>query len=120
MLGDRFGRESTRVDEDPVVIGLFQDATDARWALQALHENHYPPDQITAAFQTPADSRAEAEGSSVAMRGSGKWFGQLREIYRGEDGGVGRTGERADRVIALRPDSKPCCRQIHLLPGRIR
>jgi uncharacterized protein (TIGR02271 family) len=92
MLGNRFGPESTRVDEDPVVIGLFRDATDARWALQALHESHYTPDQITAAFQTPADSR-EMEGNSVPMRGSGKWFGQLREIYRGEVGGVGRTGD---------------------------
>ncbi len=26
------------------------------------------------------------------MQGSGKWFGQLREIYRREDGGVGRAG----------------------------
>ncbi len=115
MLGDRFGRESTRVDEYPVVIGLFQDATDARWALQALHENHYAPDQITAAFQTPADSRAEAEGSSVAMRGSGKWFGQLREIYRGEDGGVGRTGD-AQTASSTETGFEAMLAQIELSP----
>jgi uncharacterized protein (TIGR02271 family) len=91
MLGNLFGRDSTRVDDDPVVIGLFKDASDARWALEALHENHFTPDQVNAAFQTPADSRAE-EGRSVSMRESGKWFGQLREIYRGEDGGVSRAG----------------------------
>jgi hypothetical protein len=71
-------------------VGLFLNASDARRALDALHENQYPPDQITAAFRTP--SRAEVKGSSAPLRGSGQWFGQLREIYRGEDGGVNRAG----------------------------
>jgi uncharacterized protein (TIGR02271 family) len=83
MLGNRFGSESTRFDDDPVVVGLFLNASDARRALDALHENQYP--QITAAFRTPADSRAQVDSTSVPMRGSGQWFGQLREIYRGEN-----------------------------------
>ena len=90
MFENRFGSESARFDEDPVVIGLFPYANDARRALDALRENHYSSDQIAAAFRTPADSRAEVEGTSMPR--SGKWFGQLREIYRGEDGGVGRAG----------------------------
>lgn len=92
MLGNRFGSESARFDEDPVVIGLFPYANDARRALDALRENGYSSDQIAAAFRTPADSRAEVEGPPVPRQGSGKWFGQLREIYRGEGGGVGRAG----------------------------
>ena len=91
MLRNRIGIESTRFDDDAaVVMGLFLNASDARRALDALHENQYPPDQITAAFRTP--SRAEVKGSSAPLRGSGQWFGQLREIYRGEDGGVNRAG----------------------------
>jgi uncharacterized protein (TIGR02271 family) len=90
MLGNRFGSESVRFDDDPVVIGLFPRASDARRALDALHENHYSSEHITAAFRTPPDS--QVEGTSVPMQGSGEWFGQLREIYRREDGGVGRAG----------------------------
>jgi uncharacterized protein (TIGR02271 family) len=90
MLGNRFGSESTRFDDEPVAIGLFLNASDARRALDALHEDHFSSEHITAAFRTPADS--QAEGTSVPMQGSGKWFGQLREIYRREDGEVGRAG----------------------------
>jgi uncharacterized protein (TIGR02271 family) len=92
MLGNRFGSESTRFNDDSVVTGLFLNSSDARRALDALHESHYSSDEIAAAFRTPADSRPEVEETSVPMRGSGKWFGQLREIYRGEDGGVDRAG----------------------------
>jgi uncharacterized protein (TIGR02271 family) len=91
MLGNRSGSESTGFDDDPVVMGLFLNASDARRALDVLHENQYSADQITAIFRTPADSR-EVEPASAPMRGSGKWFGQLREIYRREDGGVNRAG----------------------------
>ena len=90
MLGNRFGSESTRFDDDPAVIGLFPNASDARRALDALRQNHFSSDHITAVFRTPADS--QVEGTSVPMQGSGKWFGQLREIYRREDGEVGRAG----------------------------
>jgi uncharacterized protein (TIGR02271 family) len=89
MLGNQFGSKSTHFADDPVVIGLFPNASDARRVLDALHENHYSSEHITAAFRTPADS--QVEGTSTAMQGSGKWFGQLREIYRRADG-VGRAG----------------------------
>ncbi len=56
MMGNRFGSESRRFDDDPVVIGLFPNASDARLALDALHENHYSSEHITAAFRTPTDS----------------------------------------------------------------
>jgi uncharacterized protein (TIGR02271 family) len=92
MLGNRFGSESARLDEDPVVIGVFAHAKDARRALDALRESHYSSDQMSAVFRTSADSRAEVESTSVPMQGSDKWFGELREIYRGENGGVDRAG----------------------------
>ena len=92
MLGNRFGSEARRFDDDSFVIGLFPYARDARWALHALHENNYTPDQITAAFRRTADSRTEVEATAVPMQESGKWFDQLREIYRGEDGGVSSAG----------------------------
>ncbi len=116
MLGNRFGSESTRFDDDPVVIGLFPNASDARRALDALHENQYPPDQITAAFRTPADSQAEVEATSVPMRGSGKWFGQLREIYRGEDGGVDRAGAAQSRPEVSTTGFDAMLAQIDLSP----
>ena len=92
MLGNRFGSEAVRLDEDLVVIGLFAHANDARRALDALQERHYSSDEISAVFRTSADSRAEVESTAAPMQGSGKWFGQLREIYRGENGGVDRAG----------------------------
>lgn len=99
MFGNRFGSKPARFDEDPVVIGLFPHANDARRALDALHENHYTADQITAAFRTPADAQTEVDSTSVPVRGSGQWFGQLRDIYRGEGGGVNRPG-----VAQIRPE----------------
>jgi uncharacterized protein (TIGR02271 family) len=92
MLGNRLGSESTRLDGESVVIGLFAYASDARRALHALHEHNFNSDQIIAAFRAPADSRAMLEEASAPMQSSGKWFGQLREIYRGEDGGIDRAG----------------------------
>jgi uncharacterized protein (TIGR02271 family) len=100
MSGNRFGSESKRFDDEPVVIGLFPYASDARRALHSLHEHHFTADQIIAAFRAPSDAEATAEGAAAPVRGSGKWFGQLREIYRGDDGGVNReeaaqTGPKA-------------------------
>ncbi len=95
MARNRLGSEAKRVDDEAVVIGLFPYASDARRALHALHEHHFTSDQIAAAFREPANARADAEGAPVPMRESGKWFGQLREIYRGDDrrrGGVAQIG----------------------------
>jgi uncharacterized protein (TIGR02271 family) len=90
MSGNRFRSEANRFDDEPVVIGLFSYASDARRALNALHEHHFTPDQIAAAFRAPGDAGAKPEGTALPMRSSGKWFGQLREIYRGDDGAANR------------------------------
>ncbi len=78
MFENRFGEESKRFDDEPVVIGLFAYASDARRALHSLHEQHFPPDQIIAAFRAPSDSKVKADGDALPMRSSGQWFGQLR------------------------------------------
>jgi uncharacterized protein (TIGR02271 family) len=91
MFGNR-GGESKRFDDERVVIGLFPYASGARRAVHALHAHNFTSDQIIAAFRAQAGLEAETGGASVPMRGSGKWFGQLREIYRGDDGGVNRGG----------------------------
>ena len=91
MLGNR-GGESKRFDDERVVIGLFAYASGARRAVHALHAHNFTSDQIIAAFRAQAGLEAEAGGAPVPMRGSGKWFGQLREIYRGDDGEANRGG----------------------------
>jgi uncharacterized protein (TIGR02271 family) len=70
-------------DHEPIVIGLFSNAGDARRALDNLREHHFSSDEVQAAFRDHAPS---PEGS-----GSDRWFGQLRQLYRGED----RREERA-------------------------
>jgi uncharacterized protein (TIGR02271 family) len=89
MVENRFGNDSKRFDDEPVVIGLFAHASDARWALQSLDEHGFTPGQIVAAFRTPGDARVQANAETSPMGGNGKWFGQLREIYRG--GGAVQT-----------------------------
>jgi uncharacterized protein (TIGR02271 family) len=64
-------------DHEPIVIGLFSNAGDARRALNNLREHHFSNDEVHAAFRDPAPSPEES--------GSGRWFGQLRQLYRGED-----------------------------------
>jgi uncharacterized protein (TIGR02271 family) len=91
MFGNR-GGESKRFDDERVVIGLFPYASGARRAVHALHAHNFTSDQIIAAFRAQAGLQAEAGGAPVPMRGNSKWFGQLREIYRGDDGEVNRGG----------------------------
>jgi uncharacterized protein (TIGR02271 family) len=100
MSGNRFGSESQRFEGEPVVIGLFPYASDARRALHSLHEQHFPPDQIIAAFRAPGDARAKTGGGARPMRSSGRWFGQLREIYRGDDPGRGVDDGAVNRAGA--------------------
>jgi uncharacterized protein (TIGR02271 family) len=83
MVGNRFDSGRRQSDYEPVVIGLFPYASDARRALHALHEHHFTSDQMAAAFRERASSRVEE--ASVPMRDSGKWFGQLRQLYRGDE-----------------------------------
>jgi uncharacterized protein (TIGR02271 family) len=91
MFGNR-GGESKRFDDERVVIGLFPYASGARRAVHALHAHNFTSDQIVAAFRAQAGLAAEGGGAPVPMRGNSKWFGQLREIYRGDDGEGNRGG----------------------------
>jgi uncharacterized protein (TIGR02271 family) len=91
MFGNH-GGESKRFGDERVVIGLFPYASGARRAVHALHAHNFTSDQIIAAFRAQAGLQAEAGGAPVPMRGNSKWFGQLREIYRGDDGEVNRGG----------------------------
>jgi uncharacterized protein (TIGR02271 family) len=115
MGGNQFRTDAKRFDDEPVVMGLFPYASDARRALQALHEHRFASDQIVAAFREPGSSRAEA--ASVPMRESGKWFGQLREIYRGDDGGVRRGGGTQIGAEGNAPEFEAMLAQIDL-PSR--
>jgi uncharacterized protein (TIGR02271 family) len=72
-------------DLEAVVIGLFPRASDARRALNVLREHHFGADEATAAFREPASARVENAPMSASTRESGKWFGQLRQIYHGDD-----------------------------------
>ncbi len=68
--------------EQTVVIGLFPYASDARRALHVLHEHHFGSDQVTAAFREAGSPRRDSgEGAS------NRWFGQLRQLYRGDERG---------------------------------
>jgi uncharacterized protein (TIGR02271 family) len=64
-------------DHEPIVIGIFSNAGDARRALDNLREHRFSNDEVHAAFRDPGPS---PEGS-----GSSRWFGQLRQLYHGED-----------------------------------
>ena len=90
MFGNH-GGESKRFGDERVVIGLFPYASGARRAVHALHAHNFTSDQIVAAFRAQAGLEAEGGGAPAPMRGN-KWFGQLREIYRGDDGEVNRGG----------------------------
>jgi uncharacterized protein (TIGR02271 family) len=64
-------------DHEPIVIGIFSNAGDARRALDNLREHQFSNDEVHTAFRDPGPS---PEGS-----GSSRWFGQLRQLYHGED-----------------------------------
>ena len=70
-------------DHESIVLGLFSNAGDARRALDNLREHHFSNDEVHAAFRAPSPSAEES--------GSGRWFGQLRQLYHGEH----RSEERA-------------------------
>jgi uncharacterized protein (TIGR02271 family) len=116
MAGKRLGSDAKGVDDEAVVIGLFPYASDARRALHALHEHHFTSDEIVAAFREPGSARAEGEGASVRMRESGKWFSQLREIYRGDDRGVNRRGIEQPGSEATTTGFEAMMAQIDLSP----
>jgi uncharacterized protein (TIGR02271 family) len=89
-------------DLEAVVIGLFPRASDARRALNVLREHHFNADEAAAAFREPAPARLETQPAAVPVRESGKWFGQLRQIYHEDDrtentqrGGAAQTAAQA-------------------------
>jgi uncharacterized protein (TIGR02271 family) len=84
MFGNRFDSSRSRFGDEPVVIGLFSYASDARRALHALQEHHFAPEQLAAAFREPPASRVKDE-PAPATRDNGKWFGHLRQIYHGNE-----------------------------------
>lgn len=73
-----------RSDLTSVVIGLFPYASDARRALNALREHSFSSDEVSAAFREPSSARPEDEASPAPARGTGQWFGQLRQLYHGD------------------------------------
>jgi uncharacterized protein (TIGR02271 family) len=68
-----------------VVIGLFPYASDARRALSTLRAHDFSADEVAAAFREPASTRGEPDEASAQAGGSGQWFGQLRQLYHGND-----------------------------------
>ncbi len=72
-------------DLEAVVVGLFPRASDARRALNVLREHHFDEDEAAAAFREPAFSRVENGPVSASRSEGGNWFGQLRQIYHGDD-----------------------------------
>jgi uncharacterized protein (TIGR02271 family) len=77
--------QQNRSGDEPIVIGLFPYASDARRALHALHENHFVSDQVVAAFREPAQPKIESEETLAPTGNSGKWFGKLRQLHRGDE-----------------------------------
>jgi uncharacterized protein (TIGR02271 family) len=75
----------THADVEPVVIGLFPNASDARRAMNALREHGFSAQEITAASREPVPARVETAEGSLPARGSGQWFGQLRQLYHADD-----------------------------------
>jgi uncharacterized protein (TIGR02271 family) len=73
-------------DHDPVVIGFFPNASDARRALLELREHQFPADEVAAAFREPGTSGVDNQ----------RWFGRLRQLYRGEG-----TSEKPSQFDAM-------------------
>ena len=73
---------STHTDVEPVIIGLFPNASDARLAMKALREHNFSAQEIPAASREPGP--VEVAPGSLTPRSSGQWFGQLRQLYHAE------------------------------------
>jgi len=94
----------THTDVEPVVIGLFPNASDARRAMNALREHNFSAQEIAAASREPAPARVEAAEGSLPPRGSSQWFGQLRQLYHADD----RVGDtRRGSFAEVAPQATP-------------
>ena len=69
MFGNAVVRK--HFDDEPVVIGLFPYASDARRAVHALHEAHFTSEQIIAAFRAPGGLQAGGHPRRCAVAASG-------------------------------------------------
>jgi uncharacterized protein (TIGR02271 family) len=76
----------SHTDPEPIVIGLFPYASDARRALLVLREHQFPPDEVSAAFREPGTSGTDNH----------HWFGQLRQLYHG-----GKSDDRPTQFDAM-------------------
>ena len=89
----------SHTDVESVVIGLFPNASDARLAMNALREHNFSAQEIAA-----PSARVEAVEGSLPARGSGQWFGQLRQLYHADD----RVQDtRRGRFAEVAPQSAP-------------
>jgi hypothetical protein len=68
-----------RSDSTTVIVGVFVYASDARRALNILHDHQFTSSEVEAAFRALALDKESPEENG---RGDVKWFGQLRQIYR--------------------------------------
>ncbi|HET6218363.1 MAG TPA: YsnF/AvaK domain-containing protein [Acidobacteriaceae bacterium] len=75
----------SNVDFEAVVIGIFPLASDARRALQALREQQFSADEVAAAFREQSPAPVETEEAPGPVRANRDWFGQLRQLYHGDD-----------------------------------
>jgi uncharacterized protein (TIGR02271 family) len=75
----------SNADLDAVVIGIFPRASDARRALNALRENEFSANEVAAAFREQNVAPIELEQSPGNVRANRDWFGQLRQLYHGDD-----------------------------------
>jgi uncharacterized protein (TIGR02271 family) len=66
-----------------------------------LREHDFSAQEITAASREPA--RVEAAEGSLPARGSGQWFGQLRQLYHAED----RVEDTRRGSFAVAPQAAP-------------
>src|ERR1700753_2827907 len=73
-----------RADPFTIVIGVFSYASDARRALNALPQHQFTSSEVEAAFRAPL-SHQEPRKNLVSGHETGKWFGQLRQIYHGSE-----------------------------------
>ena len=104
-----------RSSHEPVVVGLFAYASDARRALVALRDQRFTSDQVAAAFREQA-----AAVEDTPRRESSKWFGQLRQIYhedaqRGDATEVGSNSTTAgfETMLAELPLSPEDARRLN-------
>jgi uncharacterized protein (TIGR02271 family) len=97
----------SRPEDEPVVIGLFPYASEARRALIALREHHFSADEVAAAFREPGAPRAEADAPAVPVSGSGQWFGQLRQLYHGDDEIAAAAGPTEFETMLAQLDLDP-------------